>query len=38
MQISPEQKSAWGHMIFKCKSYNEIVDKFVYINLKAGQK
>ena len=38
MQVSPEQKSAWGHMIFKRKSYNEIVDKFVYVNLKAGQK
>ena len=37
-QISPEQKSTWGHIIFIHKSDNEIVDKIVFISLKAGQK
>ena len=37
MHISPEQKSTWGN-IFIYKSYNEIVNKIVFISLKAGQK
>ena len=38
MQVSPEQKSTWGHIIFRYKSYNEIDDKIAYISLKAGHK
>ena len=37
-QISPEQKSTWGHIIFIHKFYNEIADKIRFISLKAGQK
>ena len=38
MHISPEQKSTWGNIIFIYNSYNEIVNKIVFISLKAGQK
>ena len=38
MQISLEQRSTWGNIIFIYNSYNEIVNKTVFISLKAGQK
>ena len=36
--MSPEQKSTWDHIIFIHKSYNETVDKVVFISLKTGRK
>ena len=38
VDISPEQKSTWCHIIFIHKSCNEIVNKIVFISLKAGHK
>ena len=38
IQILPEQKQTWGHVIFIHKSYNEFVNKIVFICPKAEQK
>ena len=38
VDISPEPKSTWCHIIFIHKSCNEIVNKIVFISLKAGHK
>ena len=36
--ILPKQNSAFGHIIFTRKHYNEIFDKIVFMSLKTGQK
>ena len=37
-RIWPEEKSTWAHIIFIHKSFNEIVDKIVFISLKTEQQ